>query len=192
MMTLKGFLHKAQGKAANSAMAFIAAHKEFILTGELGALTGPILIRLDNREIMPTPALSEIKTIVLSYMLAQQVLNVPKDPKDPKAPKEPKAPTKQYTGEVYDLNKTVMYNQDFDAHIRAQDWVERRLVLDSSNGWTGKVIDNCNLRETIIDRNVSFQKILKGPKSPSMKKVGGGDGKWRMRAVGDHCNFSRG
>ena len=193
-MSLKGFLNKANSKAANSANAFLTAHKEFLMTGQLGELTGPILIRLDNRELLPTPALSEIKQLVLGYMIAQQVVSgQPKvrDPKDPNT-KASTSTSKPYTGEVYDEFNTVIYSQAFEAHIRAQDWCDRRLVLDAGNGWIGKIIDNCTQRESIVDRDSAFSRMLKVNKPPVSKKTGSGDGKWRMRAVGDHAYFSRG
>ena len=192
-MSLKGFLNKANSKAANSANAFLTAHKEFLMTGQLGELTGPILIRLDNRELLPTPALSEIKQLVLGYMIAQQVVSgQPKDPNTKASTSTSTSTSKPYTGEVYDEFNTIIYSQAFEAHIRAQDWCDRRLVLDAGNGWSGKIIDNCTQHESIVDRDSAFSRMLKVNKPPVSKKTGSGDGKWRMRAVGDHAYFSRG
>lgn len=199
-MTPKGFLHKARSKAANSALAFIAAHREFLTTGELGSVTGPILVKLDSKEILPTPALGEIKQAVLGFMVAEQI--TAGQAKLERA-SEPKASTKVYTATVYTdtgeiatrINaegETINMVQKFEDYIRAQDWCDRRLALDSGNGWTATIIDNRSQRESKVDRDDAFARFFKRPKAPTMRQSGTGDGKWRMRAKGDHFHFSRG
>jgi len=201
-MTPKGFLHKAQSKAAHSAAAFIAAHREYLMTGGLSSLTGPILVKLDNREVLPTPALGEIKKAVLGFMVAEQI--VAGQAKIEKAT-EPRVPrvTKPYTATVYDdkgeiatrvtaEGETVDMVQGFEDYMRAQDWCDRRLALDSGDKWKATIVDNRSQRECNVDRDGAFGRFYKRPKAPTVKQSGTGDGKWRMRAKGDHFHFSRG
>jgi hypothetical protein len=198
-MTDKGFLHKASGKAANSAKAFLAAHREYLLTGTLGILTEPILVKLDKGQILPTPALGEIRNVVMSHMIAAEIAKGQAKIERAAEPAKPK----NYTATIYTeageiatrINaegETVNMVQGFEDYIRAQDWCDRRLALDSGNGWTAKVVDNRDQREVEVDRDDAFARFYKRPKSASMKVKGVGDGKWRMRAKGDHFNFSRG
>lgn len=198
-MTAKGFLHKASTKAANSALAFIAAHREFLTTGELGSVTGPILIKLDSKEILPTPALGEIKQAVLGYMVAEQITAGQaklERASEPAKPKNYTATVYTETGEiatrVNEAGETVDMVQGFEDYMRAQDWCDRRLALDAGNGWTAKVLDNRSQRECEVDRDDAFARFFKRPKAPTMRQSGTGDGKWRMRAKGDHFHFSRG
>lgn len=64
-MTPKMFLARSTGKV--SAAAFLAQYREYLLTGKLAELTMPILQKLDKGEVMPTPALNEIRSIVAAH-----------------------------------------------------------------------------------------------------------------------------
>src|SRR5579864_9472553 len=68
-MSPKGFLHKCTTKAANSAIAFLAAHRTFLETGELAIKTSPLLAKLDAGELLPTPCLKEIQYAVMTHII---------------------------------------------------------------------------------------------------------------------------
>jgi hypothetical protein len=73
VMSPKGFLHKSTTKAAASAAAFLAQHRAWLETGELAKVTSPILAKVDSKDLMPTPALEEIKVVVLNHMIASEI-----------------------------------------------------------------------------------------------------------------------
>src|SRR6476660_953615 len=67
----KMFLHKAS--QAKSAIAFIAAYREWMETGQIASALSPILARIDNKELFPTPGLLEIRNAVLVHHLTAEV-----------------------------------------------------------------------------------------------------------------------
>ena len=82
VMSAKGFLHKSNS-AKVSASAFLLAHREWLTTGDLGNVTTPILVKLDetkaeliaakkDTEIVAAVALEEIRVVVLNHMLIKQ------------------------------------------------------------------------------------------------------------------------
>lgn len=89
IMTEKGFLHKSKGSV--SAIAFLAAHREFLQTGTLSGLTAPILAKLDSKELMPTPALEEIRKVVFGHMVAKDMLAAQEMMRNPPKKGRPKS-----------------------------------------------------------------------------------------------------
>lgn len=200
VMTPKGFLHKATTKAANNATAFIAAHRAWLETGELSDLTSPILRKLDDKAVMPTPALEEIKNAVLFHFLAQET----KKAEDAMAKaNEPKA-QKAYVAAIYDAKGNIVTYinddgeekemiQSFDMSQDGERWCDRRL-FDGAPDWHGEVVSTKGLPPIHVLREDSIARILKKPKGPavhtkgvSTKKLGFG-----VKAKGDHFHFSKG
>src|SRR5271157_569510 len=69
-ISLQGWLTKSTQKAATaSAAGFLAAHREFLTTGELATKTTPVLAQFDRGEIYPTPTLLKMQSIVLDHMV---------------------------------------------------------------------------------------------------------------------------
>jgi len=157
-MSPKGFLHKANGKAANSALAFLATHREWLTTGELAATTSPILAKIDSGDLLPTPGLNVIKEVVLAHHLANEIRKgedamaraeeqeagggkskpylatvYDKDGEIPQVYVEKEDPeTGAVTGEWKDLQ------QGFDLPQRAQGWLDRKLY-DGAPDWRGEI-----------------------------------------------------
>lgn len=195
-MTEKGFLNKASGKL--SAAAFIAQHRQFLSTGTLASLTAPILAKLDAREIMPTPALDEIRQAVLTHMIAKDIA------KGEAAMNAPPRTVKPYTATVYDAGGNVAIRTTEDGEIKelisnfddtsgAEGWCDRRLDTEGPGAYA-LIVHHTTARVMRIERDDSIARLC-GTRRPGpvMKQQGssGGIG-WNMKAKGDHFYFSRG
>lgn len=199
-MTPKGFLHKATTKAANNATAFLAAHRAWLETGEPADLTSPILRKLDDKALMPTPALEEIKNAVLCHFLAQETKKAEEAMAKANEPKVQKA----YEATIFDANgnvatyvnaegETKELRQSFDLSQEAERWCDRRL-FDGAPDWHGEVHSTKGLPPIHVLREDAIARILKKPKGPavhtkgvSTKRLGFG-----VKAKGDHFHFSKG
>ena len=145
-MTPKGFLHKTTTKAAASASAFLTAHRSFLETGELAPLTSPILRKLDDRELMPTPALEAIKAVVLGHILAKETHKAEErlagGDMGGRTPKNWLATIYNKDGNICtrlkEDGKEVALQQEFDAPQEADRWTDRRL-FDGEADWFGVV-----------------------------------------------------
>jgi hypothetical protein len=208
-MSLKGFLHKSTGKAALAASGFIAAHREFLLTGELALFTAPILSKVDSRELLPTPALEEIKAVVLAHHLAEEIRTQEEKMARANEPSERK--TKAYVATIYDAKtgevvqitndkgKVVDLTESFEDGTRAEGWTDRRL-FDGAPHWFGVVTatklfkqDGSNFTAN-IQRDDSIARILRKPKAPVMKaqKKSGGRLSFGVKCHESRASFSRG
>lgn len=196
-MTEKGFLNKANGKI--SAAAFLAQHREFLTSGTLASLTSPILAKLDSGEILPTPALGEIRQAVLAHMVAKDIA------KGEAAMNAPPRTVKPYTATVYDAEGNVCTRtteegeikdliSNFEDTVKAEGWCDRRLDQEGPGAYA-LIVSNVNGRTQRVDRDTSIARLYGGRKpSPVMKQQssGGGGLGWKMKAKGDHFHFSRG
>lgn len=208
-MTAKGFLHKATTKAANSALSFIDAHREFLLTGELALFTAPILARVADKSLMPTPALTEITQVVLAHHLAETIRIEEEKMARRDSPTERKP--KSYVATIYDSKtgevvqkkndegKLVDLKQSFDDSMRAEGWTDRQL-FDGAPTWFGVVestklfrADGTAFAATIL-RGDSIARILRKPKAPVMKAQSKGTGRlsFGVKVKPSHASFSRG
>lgn len=208
-MSLKGFLHKSTGKAALAASGFIAAHREFLLTGDLAFFTTPILLKVDSREILPTPALEEIKAVVLAHHLAEEIRIQEEKMARANEPSERK--TKAYVATIYDAKtgevvqekndkgKLVDLTESFDDGTRAEGWTDRRL-FDGATTWFGVVESTKLFRQdgtafaATILRDDAIGRILKTKKGPVMKaqKKSGGRLSFGVKCHESKASFSRG
>jgi hypothetical protein len=208
-MSLKGFLHKSTGKAALAAGGFIAAHREFLLTGDLALFTAPILSKVDSRELLPTPALEEIKAVVLAHHLAEEIRIQEEKMARANEPSERK--TKAYVATIYDaktgevvqekntVGKLVDLTESFEDGTRAEGWTDRRL-FDGAPHWFGvvtatklfKADGSCFTAN--IQRGDSIARILKRPKAPVMKGQSKSTGRlsFGVKCKPSHASFSRG
>ena len=208
-MSLKGFLHKSTGKAALAASGFIAAHREFLLTGDLALFTAPILLKVDSKALMPTPALEEIKAVVLAHHLAEEIRTQEEKMARANEPSERK--TKAYVATIYDAKtgevvqekndkgKLVDLTESFEDGTRAEGWTDRRLFTGATH-WFGVVTatklfkaDGSNFTAN-IQRDDSIARILRKPKAPVMKaqKKSGGRLSFGVKCHESKASFSRG
>lgn len=207
-MTEKGWLQRANGKAGKSAEAFIKAHRQWLETGSLAQFTSPLLRKLDEGEVFPTPCLEVLKSVVLGHLLAKDqakaetVIAKGSEPKDPK----------QYVATIYDASgrvctRTTEDGKVVDLILESDDsglldrWVDRRL-FEGSPDWFGvlvntKMVDKNtgeNFSRTIL-RDDAIARILRKPKGPASRQTAKTTSKlsWGMRVKGGGpAHFSRG
>ena len=204
-MTIKGFLHKSQTKAANSASSFLQAHREFLLTGTLAKATYPIIQRIDAGSLMPTPGLEEIRVAALNHMLNREV----EEAKTIIEHQDDVQTGKDYIATIYNAKGEVVTYIDakgeekemvntFDDGEHARGWCDRRLV-DGEPTWHGEVTHQ---KITVggepwtfmVERQDSLARILKNKKRPvttqpktTTSRLGFG-----VKAKQDRSSFSRG
>jgi hypothetical protein len=202
-MTERGFLHKASGKV--SAVAFLAQHKAWLMTGELGELTAPILAKMEQGEILPTPCLEAISSIVLGHMVAKDAAKAENALLNPKVAKvmpwmatiynaagEIQTRVKE-DGDIEDLQK------GFEKSSDADRWVDNRL-FDGAPDWYGVVAHTSIINRqgdplsTIILRDDAIARKLKMPKGAVMKAHSQTTDKLKfgVKVKNDRAVFSKG
>jgi hypothetical protein len=206
-MSPKGFLHKSSQKAAVSAGAFLAQHRAWLETGELALFTSPILRKLDEKAIMPTPALEEIKVVVLAHHLAEETRKAEEAmarADQPKVRKNYLVTVYNAKGEIQtrpnaNTGEEIELKETFDLSTQAEGWADRRL-FDGASDWFAVVEatkmfnkDGEPLSTTIM-RDDAIARILRVKKGPVMKSRPQSTSKlsFGMKAKGDHFQFSRG
>jgi len=97
VMSPKGFLHKAN--SAKSALGFMDQYRQYMLTGELASVLSPIVFKVEEGNLLPTPALAEIQNAVFHHIVALETSkamasmersNAPKKIKIEREPRIPK------------------------------------------------------------------------------------------------------
>jgi len=205
-MTPKGFLFKSNSAKVSPA-AFIAAHREWLLTGKLAEVTSPILAKLDAKELYPTMALSQVKEAVLAHHLTSEIeiaeaaMNAP--------PKE-SAVQKNYLATVFDSEGNIAFGmnskgeevslqKEFALPQEASRWVDRRLEAGAVD-WYGEVAslritgkDGCPITER-IERADAVSRLLRKPLGPvtHTNKAASGRLGFGVKASQSHCHFSKG
>jgi hypothetical protein len=205
-MSHKGFLHKCKSKAAVAAGAFIAAHRDWITSGELGAMTAPILMKLDNKELLPTPALQEIQNAVLNHMLiVNQRSTEEAIGKEPTAggfgrKAEPKAHQAMIVNSKGEVQVRIKENgededliKEFDMPQDGVRWIDRRLVECSSDCYA-IFSHNRTHQEEIITRDDAMSRVFAKAKQPTMKPQTKTTSKlsFGVKAKQSHAKFSHG
>ncbi len=204
----KGFLFKAEkangGKI--SANGFLTAHKEWLSTGEIGDITQPILDKWETGAIMATPALQEIKKLVLDYHLATEAEKLAN--KGTGAGRV--AAVKPYTATIYDAKGNVQTTvnsegeekeliKSFALMQEANRWADRRL-FEGAGDWFGTVVSNLqtdsegqNLSWTVL-RDEAIGRILAQKPGAVCKKPPKSTGRLsqQMKVSQSHCSFSKG
>jgi hypothetical protein len=203
-MSPKGFLHKCSTKAANSAIAFLAAHRAFLETGELAVKTSPLLAKLDAGELLPTPCLKEIQYAVMTHIIESDRNKLEAKIEAAAQGGTSTGTRKPWVATIYNAAGVVQTRETedgpedlikgFDLGQEADRWVDRRL-FEGASDWYGtvehQVIPNLHSR---IERADSIARILKQPKGPtvhvrgkSTKTLGFG-----VKAKETRVSFSRG
>jgi len=206
-ITIKSFLHKSRTKAANAAKGFIAGYREFLVEQRIVGLP-EILAKLDNDEIMPTPALNEIKDVAFAHMLALDCAKA--EAQLERAQNSEPAKNKAQYAVIYNAAGEVQTYVDengeekelmagFELHQEAMGWSDRKLVECSSDCYS--VIESMrligkdgNTLKTIVLRDDAMSRIFRAKKMALHKvkpqttsRLGFG-----VKAKGDHSRFSRG
>lgn len=211
-LSAKAFLTKSNGKAALSAAGFLESYRDYLLTGEVAYVTKPIIEKLESGQIMPTPALGEVKAAVLAHILEVERIKAEEalEKKTAKTEKPgrvaKKAPFEaciydastgkiatriKDNGEVEDLIK------GFDLPQQAERWCDRRL-FEGCPSWYGTVTHVTakfpEHAKDIINRDDSIARILSKGRGPVTKspKFGGGSLSWGVKARESIAKFSKG
>jgi hypothetical protein len=197
-MSGKGFLHKASGRI--SAVAFLATHREWLLTGDLAPLTGPILAKLDNNELLATPALESIKAVVLGHMVAKETAKAEAAILAPKT-----ATNKPWLATIYNEKGDIQTRitddgevedliKGFETSSAADGWSDRRLFECSSDCYA--IVNHTAIASVSsrIERNESIARIMRVPSGPVMKGQSKGSGRlsFGVKAKNDRSVFSKG
>lgn len=207
-MTPRGFLHKSNTKAGASASGFLAQYRSYLETGELAEVTSPILRKLDDKALMPTPALEAIKAVVLIHMIAKDAEKANDSIQNPA--KGSTARVKPWTSTIYNAKDEIQtrINDDgeevelvasYDHPQDAERWVDRRL-FEGQSDWYGVCVHstitiNGKPLTTTISRGDSIARLLKQKKGPVMQpQKGNGDGKlgFGAKVKESRCHFSKG
>lgn len=174
-MTPKGFLHKTTTKAANSALAFLATYRDYLTTSEVAIVTSPIIAKVDAGELLPTPALEEIKNAVFQHML---VLDTLKHEAAIEKQQEPKK-TKPHVGMIYTEHGVIATRinaegeeeeliKSFDLPQEAMRWIDRRLVEAAPRSYA--TLDHVKtVQQETITRDDAFARQFKVARGPVIK-----------------------
>jgi len=164
-MTPRRLLHKANSPKV-SALAFFQAHREYLLASdsEVSYATASIVKKLESGELLPTPALTELKRVVLDHILASAHTGMNK----PRKVEYPFVATiRRGTGEVARDEQGKALEKEFALYQRAIDWIDRRL-FESPPDYFGEVHSNrCANPEhatDIIRRDESFSRLFEKPR----------------------------
>lgn len=173
----RGLLQKANS-AKIGAKAFIDAHREYLTTGELAYVTGPIVAKIDAGELYPTPGMQELKVAVMSHIMLIDAMKAEEKEQEAKAGKPGKT-SKPFMACVRDGSGAMLSMPDgkpmkatFDLPQRASGWIDRRL-FESSPDCYGEVThlkahNPATATDTIL-RDDSIARILKTPMGPVCK-----------------------
>ena len=178
-MSLKGFIHKANGKI--SAESFLSKHREWLSNNnEVRELTTPILSKVEKGELLPTPALEEIRRVVYDCMMVRENENilkqVDKNRRKYFAKKEGK-----FAAVILDAQEKVVLEEkpegwfelakSFDMPQAALRWVDRKLVDNA--GCFGVIQSNGNVYE-VVEREESLSRLLRQPKKAVCRRMSAG------------------
>ena len=198
-MTPKMFLHRSTSKAAYSAAGFIAQYREYLSTGELAERTNPIIEKLDAGELLPTPALHEIRNAVMLHLLEASNKKV-------EQVVQPKIEIKNsgWLVTVYNKNGTVAIRikdngeeetliKSFDMNHQAERWCDRRLFDCEPDSYAEVINSEMNISFK-IERGDAIARILKKKTGPSVvvKGINTKTLGWQAKAKQDRASFSRG
>jgi len=208
-MTIKSWLRKSTSPKL-SALAFLQASRQFLETGELASLTSPILRRIDQGELMPTPALPLLQDILLTHSLQVEARKAEAKLMAALDAEGEGGTAKPWEATIYDAKGDVQtrlteegkeedLQKSFALASEADRWTDRRL-FEGASDWYG-VIQHATITRsdgepisTVVMRQDALARILKAPKSPFSKKTGTRDNKlsFGVKVQQSHAKFSHG
>ena len=204
-MTPKMFLHRSNGRI--SAEGFLAQHRAFLTTGELGEMASPVIRQLDENQILPTPALSVIRGIVLAHLLAVETRKA--EESMARKAEGGQRTVKAWLATIYTEEGEIAQalnsdgdledlQKDFELSSQADGWVDRRL-FDGAADWHGNVV---HTTVTVggdpfgwdVSRTDAIARILKRPRQAALKQQKKSAGKlsWGAKCSQSIAKFSRG
>lgn len=201
-MTARGFLAKTNTKAAMSAKGFIDGYREYLLTGEVAYVTAPIVEKLDNGALLPTPALNEIRDAVFAHVL--ELDRIKAEESIEKAGSPSVNSEKHFHVTVIDAATGMVCMREkedgtleklskrFSKPQDAERWADRRL-FDGAPSWFAKVTHH-DTPWDIIERDDAIARILKRPRNASTRtvKYGGSSLNFGTKVKETTVKFSQG
>jgi hypothetical protein len=200
-ITAKGFLSKSNTRAANSASAFISVYREWLITGEVASKTSPIVAKLDAGQLLPTPALNEIKLAVMTHIIEADRLHMEKS-LEKQSETSPNTIPKTWTASIFDSQDIFQVRlkdngdeeqlcKGFEKASDADRWVDRRL-FDGASDWYA-VIEGLGTY-VVVDRQSAIARTLRKQKGPTcaVKSVSTRTLGFEVHAKQDRASFSRG
>lgn len=169
-MSPKGFLNKIV--KAKSAEGFFAQYREYLLTGELFPLTTAIVAKVDNGELLPTPALEELGFVVMAHLQAAALASIEKQEQTSSKPRSSGKPVQAI---IYNSAGEEVESESFYLGQDAQRWTDRHLISQSPD-CVGKVIhtkvmiQGKPMEETITREDAYFRSFPR-KKTPFMKRT---------------------
>lgn len=199
----KMLLHRAN--TAKSALGFIQAYREYMVSGELADLLSPIVSKVDAGVLMATPAKDEIAAAVMNHVIACDLLKLEQSrEKQLQGDTHQPARTKNWTACVVDANEVVQtyINEDGEVKelIKSGDdvstldrWLDRALFNGSSE-WHGIIEHSVMKVRTVVERADAISRILRQPKGAVSRQQSKSAGKlsFGMKVSNDHSHFSHG
>lgn len=203
-MGIKGFIHKSMGKV--SAAAFLAAHRQFLLSEELAPVTSPILSKLDAGDMMPTAGLNEIRDAVYRHMVVSEARQA-----EEKLHRAQSSQTeKKYIATILDSEGNVQTRKNkegededlvksFEKLQDAEGWCERRLN-EGAPDWHGEILATKLLDSEgspilfWVDRGKAVSRMMKAKPGAVMKgqSKAAGSLSFGVKAKPSHSTFSHG
>lgn len=176
MMSAKGLLHKAT--TSKSAIGFLSAHRQYMTTGLLAPLLSPIIAKVDEGKLLPTPAVQAISQAVMEHIILSDKLKAEDAIENAGKP----GTQKSYLGTILDPEGNICTKinskgeeedlvKGFDMPQDAARWLERRL-FEGEPTWYG-VLEHAHSKcvETIT-RDVAIEHVLKKAKGPAVHSRG--------------------
>ena len=200
-MSPKRLLHYSTTSAANSALGFISKYREYLETGELAPRVSPLLKRMDEKSLMPTSCLDLIREAVVAHLIARDTANfeaIQNATASHSAPKPWIAKIVDAAGitqmRVKENGEEVEMLQGFDTNSQANNWMIRRLALDSASEWHGEITHSPTQRIERMEYKDALGKFLRQGKKPVMHQPGKGSQKLSMggKASQTRVSFSHG
>lgn len=198
-MSAKGLLQKAN--AAKSAIGFFQQHREYMLTSELASVLKPIVVKVDEGTLMPTPGLQEVAQATMNHIIASAIGKLEASVADEESSK---GSNKNWVATIYDGNGNVCTRinakgeeedliKGFDLSSDSQRWIDRRLFEGASDWWGEMTHSHSQVKETVM-RADSIARLLRKKKGPSVH-VSGQSTKslgWGCHVSQKRVSFSRG
>jgi hypothetical protein len=193
-MSPKGFLNRAN--AAKSAIGFIQAHREYMLSGELAPVLAPILAKVDAKELMPTPALNEVATATMNHIIALSLKEIAEAASGEKPTRQ--GTSKNWTATIYDSTGKVCTRintkgeeedliKGYDLSEDGRRWIDRRL-FDGASDWYGELVHSHSSCKETVFRQDAVARMLAKKRGPSVHVSARSTGKL---SFGAHCKQKR-
>lgn len=197
-MTPNGFLSKAVN--AKSALAFLEAHRDYMLTGEIAKVTSPILKKVDEKELLPSPALAEIRTAVMNHIMISAINSARNSAEKAQASGSPDKP---YLANVYDADGKIVEVKNAEGELvelskafalpqEAERWCDRRLEECASDCRGEVIATHMNMMVSHISRVEALGRLLKQRGGSTGGKAPSGNLSWGVKAKPSKSTFSHG